>query len=92
MQASPSALRAHATHLELVSKNSRSHAGHGWTYDDEVELMRAAADELQSLREIAKRLADLRNSTGRVDLTDSSKRAEIYALVCCAEDVLKMRR
>lgn len=38
---------------------------------------------------IARRLASLRNSYGRVDLTDSSKREEVYAVVAAAEVALK---
>lgn len=58
MNASPSALRALAFHLEVVSKNSRRHGGHGWTYDDEVRQLHAAAEELCNLRQALKTIAD----------------------------------
>lgn len=47
---SPSALRALAIHLETVSENNRSHGGAGWTYDEEIVQLRAAAEELQTMR------------------------------------------
>lgn len=50
MKTQVSALAALATHLEVVSKNARSHGGHGWTYDEEIEMLRTAADELKSMR------------------------------------------
>lgn len=50
MKIQASTLTALATHLEIVSKNARSHGGHGWTYDYEVTQLRAAANELGELR------------------------------------------
>jgi hypothetical protein len=49
-QASTSALHALALHLEAVSETSRSRRGHGWTYDEEVEQLRLAVEELKELR------------------------------------------
>lgn len=42
-----------------------------------------------ALRALAKRLRGLRNESGRIDLTDSSKRDEVYNLVLLAEEILK---
>jgi len=44
------ALTALATHLEIVSKNSRGRGGHGWTYDEEIAMLRTAAEEIKELR------------------------------------------
>ena len=38
-----------AAHLERVSANSRGHGGHGWTYDEEIEMLRTAAQELDDI-------------------------------------------
>lgn len=50
VKVSPSALRALALHLEMVSKNVRSHGGHGWTYDEEVKELNLAAEELEAFQ------------------------------------------
>ncbi len=50
MHASPSALRAHALHLEAVTKNVRSHGGHGWTYDEEIKELNTAAADIERYR------------------------------------------
>lgn len=83
MKASPSALRAHATHLESVTKNVRSRGGHGWTYDDEIVLLRDAADELTKLRACLLGAADQIESAGDDNpdhwATDESRKATIKA-------------
>lgn len=59
MNTSVSALRAHALHLEALTKNVRLGARSGWsgwTYDDEIRLMRDAADEIQALRKAGRSL------------------------------------
>jgi hypothetical protein len=49
MKTQVSALNALATHLELESKNVRSHGGHRWTYDEEIEMLRSAAADMQRM-------------------------------------------
>lgn len=56
MTASSSALRALAHHLEAVSQTSRRHGGHGWTYDDEIIQLNAAATAMDELRKAGKAL------------------------------------
>lgn len=41
-------LRKLADHLERVNATVRTHGGHGWTYDEEIPMLRASADVLDS--------------------------------------------
>lgn len=54
-------LSALATHLEIVTKNNRQ--SHGWTYDEEVKMLRAAADEIKELRAALKELVEAEDAS-----------------------------
>lgn len=41
-------LRKLADHLQKVTATGDYHGGHGWTYDAEIQVLRAAADILGS--------------------------------------------
>ncbi len=72
----PTALREHASHLGLVTEESRSHGGHGWTYDAEVLLLLNAAREIEDLRTAVTR--ELRADKERLDWLQAEVTDTIY--------------
>lgn len=58
MKTNTNALTALADHLEALTKNARSHGGHGWTYDEEITMLRTASEEMKELRAALKQSRD----------------------------------
>jgi ATP-dependent exoDNAse (exonuclease V) beta subunit len=56
-------------------------------HEGEIAEIRRAGAEHDALADLARRLRALRNDRGRIDLTDSSKRQDVYELVRRAEGI-----
>lgn len=67
MKSIPHDLRELARHLDTVTKNNRSHGGAGFTYDEEVKLLRAVAVRLERYESLLKTAANNANDSGEED-------------------------
>lgn len=79
--------------MDICTPTPRTDAEEFWHIDGHTLVRRDFARELErenaELREVATRLFALRSAASRVDLTDSSKRSEVYSLVARAAEILK---
>ncbi|HYB97542.1 MAG TPA: hypothetical protein VEC57_00215 [Candidatus Limnocylindrales bacterium] len=67
-----------ANHLEKLTEAARR--GHGWTYDDEVKMLRQTAEELKLLRgreattmRLAKHIEELTKDKERLDWIEANR-------------------